>query len=188
MKTILVANQKGGSGKTLLSDSLATAFELDKVEINFVDLDQQGGTIHETTENENAVVQIVDTPGALQKDLKKWMEDADFVVIPTMMSNRDIPPLIKTLEVYESIKTKVPALVVFNRFNRTNNTKNFIEWFEDAYPDMNTAILCDSTAFNDAGAKGLSIEEYRPRSNGAKQIREIYSVIKHELNIKEGYR
>ena len=188
MKTILVANQKGGSGKTLLADTLATAFELDEVKINFVDLDQQGGAIHSTTDNEDAAVQIVDTPGALQKDLKNWMQDADFIVIPTMMSSRDIPPLIKTLEVYESIKTKVPALVVFNRWNRTNNTKNFIEWFEEDYPNIDTAILCDSTAFNDAGAKGLSIEEYRPRSNGAKQIREIYSVIKHELNIKEGFR
>ena len=188
MKSILIANQKGGSGKTLLADSLATAFELDEIKMNFIDLDQQGGAMHEITVTEDAVVQIIDTPGALQADLKNWMEDSDYLIIPTMMSTRDIPPLQKTLEVYELCKDKPPVLVVFNRWNKTNNTKNFIEWFETAYPEINTAVLCDTTAFNDASAKGQSIEQYRPRCNGAKQIREIYSLVKHELKIKEGYR
>lgn len=188
MKTILIANQKGGSGKTLLADSLATAFELDEIKTNFIDLDQQGGAMHETVTEEDAAVQIVDTPGALQKDLKLWMEEADYLIIPTMMSTRDIPPLEKTLEVYGLCKVKPNVLVVFNRWNRTNNTKSFMEWFEAAYPDIATAVLCDSTAFNDASARGKSIEQYRPSSNGAKQIREIYSIIKHDLKIKEGYR
>lgn len=188
MKTILIANQKGGSGKTLLSDTLATAFELDEVKTNFIDLDQQGGPIHQTKMDEDAAVQIVDTPGALQPELKEWIEDADYMIIPTMMSSRDIPPLIKTLEVYFDCNNKPPLLVVFNRWNKTNNTKNFIEWFEANYPEVTTAVLCDTVAFNDASARGLSIEQYRPRCNGAKQAREIYSLLKHQLKIKEGFR
>ena len=188
MKTILICNQKGGVGKTLIADELAFALEKDEIKFSFFDLDQQGGAIHEMHEIEDASVQVIDTPGALQKDLKKWMEAADFIVIPTMMSNRDMQPLCRTLEIYNSIPDKAPALIVFNRWNRTNNTKDFIAWFEAAYPKMKTSILCDSTAFNDAGARAMSIEQFRSSSNGAKQIREIYSVIKHELNLKEGYR
>ena len=189
MKTILIANQKGGSGKTLIADTLATAFELDSVKLNFIDLDLQGGAMHGTVIDEDAAVQIVDTPGALQEDLREWIESADYLIIPTMMSTRDIPPLQKTLDIYLNYaKTKPPVLVVFNRWNHTNNTKSFIEWFEASYPEIPTAILCDSTAFNDASARGLSIEQYRPRCNGSKQIREIYSLIKHELKIKEGFR
>lgn len=188
MKTILICNQKGGVGKTLIADELAFALEKDEINYTFFDLDQQGGSLHENHEDDNSQVQVIDTPGALQKDLKKWMEAADYIVIPTMMSNRDMQPLINTLEIYNSIKDKSPALVVFNRWKKTNIAKDFTTWFDAAYPDISTAILCDATAFNDAGARAISIEKYKASSNGAKQIREIYSIIKHELKLKEGYR
>ena len=39
MKTVLVCNQKGGVGKTLIADELAFALERDKIRFNFYDLD-----------------------------------------------------------------------------------------------------------------------------------------------------
>ena len=188
MKTVLIANQKGGVGKTLISDELAFALEADEIPFNFYDLDQQGGSLHQEIENEDALVTIVDTPGALQKDLKTWMEEADYIIIPTTMSIRDMQPLERMIELYINSKSKAPLLVVFNRWNRTNNTKEFIGWFEACYPDIKTNILADCTAFNDAGARGISIEKFKASSPGAKQIREIYSIVKHEMNLKEGYR
>lgn len=68
MKNIVICNQKGGVGKTLISDELAFLFEKDEIKINFYDLDQQGGTLHKTQESEDAAVSIIDTPGALMSE------------------------------------------------------------------------------------------------------------------------
>lgn len=185
MKTILIAQQKGGVGKTLIADELAFAFERDKIPFNFYDLDNQGSAIHQTSEDPEAVVQIVDTPGALNPELKKWIEAADFIIVPTMMSNRDKEPLermISILQPYESTKS---ILYVFNRWDRFNFTKDFINYFNSVYPDLKTTILSNTTAFNQAGACGMSINEYQPSNVGCKQIAYIYNAIKFDLNIKD---
>lgn len=185
MKTVLICNQKGGVGKTLIADELAFALERDKIPFNFYDLDDQGSAIHQTIEDPDAVVQIVDTAGALQADLIKWIEDADFIIVPTMMSNRDAAPLERMISILDRFKDIKPTLYVFNRWNRFNITKDFINWFNAKYPDLKTAILSDTTAFNQAGACGMSIEEFQASNIGCKQIDYIYSSVKYELNLKD---
>jgi chromosome partitioning protein len=188
MKNVLICNQKGGVGKTLIADELAFGFERDQIPFSLYDLDQQGGLIHEAKENDDAAVAIIDTPGALQSDLKKWMDAADLIIIPTMMSNRDVPPLELMIELTKEYQGKKPVLFVLNRWNHYNITKDFIEWFDEKYPELQTAVLSDCTAFNQAGARGISIKELSPRSSGAKQMSEIYGFVKTALKLKEGWR
>ena len=188
MKNVLICNQKSGVGKTLIADELAFGFERDQISFSFYDLDQQGGVIHEAREDDDAAVAIIDTPGALQSDLKKWMDAADLIIVPTMMSNRDVPPLERMIELLSEYEGKKPILFVLNRWNHYNIAKDFVEWFDAKYPDLKTAILSDCTAFNQAGARGISIQEQSPRSTGAKQMAQIYGFVKTELNLKEGWR
>lgn len=61
MKTILVCNQKGGVGKSLVADEIAFSFERSGIPVSFYDLDTQGGTLHETHEADAAQVAVVDT-------------------------------------------------------------------------------------------------------------------------------
>lgn len=185
MKTVLVCNQKGGVGKTLIADELAFALERDKIPFNFFDLDDQGSSIHKTSETPDAEVQVIDTMGALHKNMTKWIEASDFIIVPTMMSNRDVQPLERMIKILEPYKNKIPTLYIFNRWNRYNITKDFIAWFNAKYPDLRTAILVDTTAFNQAGACGISIEEYQQSHIGCKQINHIYSVVKYQLNLKD---
>ena len=63
MKTILIANQKGGCGKTLVVDELAFSFDRTDVKYSLYDLDGQGGIIHEPKVIDDADYAIVDTPG-----------------------------------------------------------------------------------------------------------------------------
>lgn len=56
MKTILVCNQKGGVGKSLVADEIAFSFERSGIPVSFYDLDTQGGTLHETHEADAAQV------------------------------------------------------------------------------------------------------------------------------------
>lgn len=183
-KTILICNQKGGVGKTLIADELAFAFDRDLIPYSFFDLDNQGSATHKTNNNPDAKVQIVDTPGALQEKILEWIEQADFIIIPTLMSNRDIAPLERMIKILEPYKNKKPTLYVFNRWNRFNITKDFIKWFQTKYPDLKTAIISDTTAFNQAGAYGVSIFEYQKNNLGTRHIEIIYEIIKYELNLK----
>lgn len=185
MKTVLVCNQKGGVGKTLIADELAFALERDKIRFNFYDLDGQGSSIHQTHEDPEAVISIVDTAGSLQADMVKWIEEADFVIVPTMMSNRDAAPLERMIEILTPFKGKKPTLFVFNRWNRFNISKDFIAWFNEKYPDLKTTCLSDTTAFNQAGACGMSIHEFQSSNIGCRQIDHIYSAVKYELNLKD---
>lgn len=185
MKTVLVCNQKGGVGKTLIADELAFALERDKICFNFYDLDGQGSSIHQTHEDPEAVISIVDTAGSLQADMVKWIEEADFVIVPTMMSNRDAAPLERMIEILAPFKGKKPTLFVFNRWNRFNISKDFIAWFNEKYPDLKTTCLSDTTAFNQAGACGMSIHEFQSSNIGCRQIDHIYSSVKYELNLKD---
>jgi len=54
MKTILVCNQKGGVGKSLVADEIAFSFERSGIPVSFYDLDAQGGTLHRTREADAA--------------------------------------------------------------------------------------------------------------------------------------
>ena len=65
MKTILVCNQKGGVGKSLVADEIAFSFERSGIPTSFYDLDAQGGTLHKTREVDGAEVAVVDTPGGV---------------------------------------------------------------------------------------------------------------------------
>lgn len=188
MKTILICNQKGGVGKTLIADELAFALERDQIPFSFFDLDEQGSAIHKTEDNPDAEVRVVDTPGSLQENIVKWIEEADFIIVPTMMSNRDTAPLERMIKIMEPYEKQKPVLYVLNKWNRYNITKDFINWFQAKYPDLHTAILCDTTAFNQAGAYGISICEFQSKSLGAKQINEIYGIVKYHLNLRERWR
>lgn len=95
MKNILICNQKGGVGKSLIADELAFSFERSQIPLSFFDLDRQGGTIHQTAQRVQAQAAVIDTPGALQRQLGEWIAHADVIVIPTRTTSRDIEPLMR---------------------------------------------------------------------------------------------
>ena len=144
-------------------------------------MDEQGSAIHKTNDNPDAEVRVVDTPGALQENLIKWIEEANMVIVPTMMSNRDTAPLERMIQILAPYEAQgKPVLYVFNKWNgRFNIVKDFITWFQEKYPNLHTAVLCDSTQFNVAGAYGQSIYEHQKSCLGARQIGEIYGVVKY---------
>lgn len=190
MKTVLICNQKGGVGKTVIADELAFALERDKIKYSFFDLDDQGSACHETYDRPDASVAIVDTPGALQEDLISWVEQADFILVPTLMSAKDMGPLVRMIEILKPYMDKKPIAFVLNKWDRFNHTKDFIEWFETEYPDYKYFILSDSVAFYAAGSEHMSVCDINHHSakTVAQQINAIYGAIKYELNIKESWR
>ena len=185
MKTVLIANFKGGVGKTLIADELLFKLEKDKIPHSFVNLDPQGSATHEAFENPDAMVKIVDTQGHLSEDYCQMFEEADFIICPTVMSTSDKKPFETMIKLLAPWQDKKPILYVFNCWDRFTFSKEFIEYFNIAYPDIKTTILARTTAFRDAGKYGMSLEEYQPTNPATKQIDYIYNSVKYELNIKD---
>ncbi len=184
MKTILIINQKGGVGKSLIADEISFALERDGIISNHIDLDQQGGALHDSNQNPDAMVQVVDTPGALQKELTDWIEAADFIIIPTKMTLRDQEPLIRMIEIMEPYKLQKPVLYVLNCWNRHNTARDFENWFIETYPDLKTCNLSQSELFNHAAAANESVVEFKRSSAVARQVEDIYAVIRYELKLR----
>jgi len=179
MKSILFVNQKGGVGKTLLADNCASYFEK-KGKISFIDLDQQGGAIHKTNVDPEAEHQIIDTPGALQDNMKKWIKSADVVVIPTRCTSLEMPPL-KTMMDLISDFDKSKFIIVFNCWNRCKGTARFINWFSLAYPGYKTFLMPNSIVLSDAAESLQSVFDYKPNHKSAETMSDLMKLIEITL-------
>ncbi len=185
MKTILVMNQKGGCGKTLIADELVWAYERAGIPCNFYDLDAgQGSARHKPKKEDGAKVQVVDTAGALNDKMLECIDEADFIVIPTLTGSSDMRPLVRMIELCKKNKIQKPVLYVFNRFNRFSICKEFIEWFDKNFPELKTITLAETVAIQQAHFVGKSVVAYKPNSKGAKDIEKIVSIINYELGLK----
>lgn len=179
MKRILFCNQKGGVGKTLLADSTASHFEKD-FKVSFLDLDQQGGAIHESNNDPDADYQVIDTPGAMHENMSEWMKSADLVVIPTNCNRYDMVPLKRMMDMASQFD-KEKFVIVFNRWNRCLGTAEFINWFLASYPGYKTFLMPNSVALSDAAAHDMYILDYKPKHKAALAMADFMNLLEKTL-------
>ena len=140
--TIVVAQSKGGVGKTTLAAHLGVAFEKLGHSVMLVDTDRQGslGRWHQQREargsgdgvrltfmattgwrlpgeilrrgRESAIL-LVDTPPRVDVEVRTVLKCADLVVVPVQPSPVDVWATVSTLEIAQS--EQVPVLLVLNR-------------------------------------------------------------------------
>ncbi len=163
LKNILICNQKGGVGKSLIADELAFSFERSGIPVSFYDLDSQGGTIHTSREPADARAAVIDTPGALRTQMRDWLAGADVIVIPTRTTSRDIEPLLRMRMAVQAAGRSDRVLYVFNAWNRWRASSDFLDWFRTACGDVPLCTLPQSEQFVRAGAAGVSVVEYARR-------------------------
>lgn len=180
MKKVLVCNQKGGVGKSLVSDELAFSFERSSIPLAFLDLDVQGGTIHKTDQNMDAEVAVIDTPGALQPELSAWLADADAIVIPMRTTSRDIPPLWRMRKAIEAAGKEDRVIYVINGWTRFRASSDFLTWFQGAFgDDVRICTLPQSELFVQAGAAGRSVVGFgRKKTPAGDAVLELCDVVR----------
>lgn len=180
MKKVLVCNQKGGVGKSLISDELAFSFERSGIPLAFLDLDVQGGTIHKTDQNMDAEVAVIDTPGALQPELSAWLADADAIVIPMRTTSRDIPPAWRMRKAIEAAGKEDKVVYVLNGWNRHRASSDFLTWFRGAFgDDVRVCTLPQSELFVQAGAASRSVVGYgRKKTPAGDAVLELCDVVR----------
>lgn len=180
MKKILICNQKGGVGKSLIADELAFSFERSKIPLAFLDLDSQGGTIHKTNPLKDAQVAVIDTPGALQQELPTWLAEADAIVVPARTTSRDLDPLWRMRRAIEAAGKENSVLYVLNGWTRFRASADFLTWFRGAFgDDVRVFTLPQSELFIQASAAKRSVVGYgRKRTPAGDAVLELCDAVR----------
>ena len=92
----------------------------------------------------------------------------------------------RMIDIIESRKNKKPVLYIMNCWNHFNTSRDFEDWFETEYPSLKICNLSQSELFNHAAALGKSVVDLKKSSVPARQIEDIYAIVKYELGIKGG--
>src|ERR1700733_6179649 len=194
---IAVAQQKGGSGKTMLTAQFAAALA-EQARVAVLDIDPQGsltawgrlraqapkaaGDLTVTTlpgwrlANEVAKLEashdyvFIDTPPVLDSDARRAIRSADLVLIPLNPAPPDLWAAEGTLRL--AAGEKRPAALGFNRAPSTSRLRKRLET-EIAARGLHLldTALANRAGYANAFADGLGVTEAGPITQAAAEIR-----------------
>ena len=217
MDTIALITQKGGSGKTTLTLSLAVAAVLEGRTTLVIDLDTQGTacswhdrrkvsgkgegpividaqphrlaeTLKQARANGVDFV-LIDTPPRAADAALIAAKAADLVIVPARPQMYDLETIPVTREIL-SVAGNKKAMVVLNSVppvgeRQAQSQEALKNWQIPICP----FTLGNRVAFGDAGALGLTVQEYEPRGKAAEEVQKIFTfttAVLAELKLKQG--
>ncbi len=173
MKTILVANQKGGCGKTLTAITLASALSVKGYRVALADADNQKSALQwlkqrpttatpiQTLDwrssksigdvSQNIEYLIIDAPGALTDEhAEQLVAEAHAIITPLQPSFFDIDSTRRFLKHLQDIKRirkgKVQLLLLANRTKPNAANNKDIQAFFDKIDQQPMAWISERTA------------------------------------------
>ena len=196
-RTITVAQQKGGSGKTTLAVHLAVHLLRAGRSVAVVDTDPQGSlgrwfmTRLERMEGAPGLdfstasawgvgyevgklkrdhdVVLVDTPPKADSDLRPALREADLVLVPVAASALDLWATESVLDLVD--RARKPALMVLNRARP--NTRLFAETvaqMADLPAPRAEAVLGNRVIYAETMGEGAGVSERLPKGAAAVEI------------------
>jgi chromosome partitioning protein len=182
MITVLVANPKGGCGKTTIATHLAAAFAGAGLRAALADADRQGsslGWLKARPENVAPIQAldwrdgpgkpprdidrlIIDAPAAMKlKKVEELLALADVIVVPVLPSGFDEPvtgAFLKQLEALKPIrKSRTAVAVLRNRVQTGTRTAARLDRFMLGVGHTGVGRLRHRQAYPDIAARGLSV-------------------------------
>ena len=206
MKVISILGQKGGSGKTTLTLSLAVAAHKANKSVAVIDLDPQASAckwgdrrnadpviisvqparlrnVLATARENGADLVLIDTPGRLEQSAIAAAQEADLILIPCRPTIKDTETIESTISLIRAARTKAKVAVVLNGVPARGAQR---EQAEDAIRSMAIPVypfyLSNRAAFTHADVLGQSAQEFEPSGQGAREIKEIYKFTCELLN------
>lgn len=184
MKTILIANQKGGCGKTITAITLASALAQKGYKVALADADNQKSALqwlkqrpktaatiqsldwrHEKSIGDapkNIDYLIIDAPGALSgEQAEQLISEAHAIVTPLQPSFFDIDSTKRFLKHLQDIKRirkgKVGIHLVANRMKANTSSSKDIQQFFEKIEQQPVAAIYERSAYGQLAMQGLSI-------------------------------
>lgn len=209
-KTVAIAQQKGGAGKTTIAIQLAVAWAHQGFKVALLDVDPQGSlaawygvrTMAGTDERLSASevqgwklsneidrlkndydLLVVDTPPHAETDARVAVRAAALILVPVQPSPMDLWATRPTLDMAKREKSE--ALLVLNRLPARGRLVDVIraKITELELPTA-TATLGNRSAFASSMMDGKGVVETHPKSTAAHEIRALAAEIAGILKIK----
>ena len=181
MKTILIANQKGGCGKTMTAISLASALANKNYRVALADADPQKSALqwlksrpkhvapiqaldwrHQQEVPKNLDYLIIDAPGALtSKHAHDLIAQSHTIITPLQPSYFDIDSTKRFLKHIKEVKRirkgKVNILLIANRMRTQRTIPSEIQQFFEKLQQPATTWISERVMYGQLAMQGLSI-------------------------------
>lgn len=200
MKTLVIAAQKGGAGKTTIAVHLAVAAHQAGLRVGVVDTDPQGSAVAwaeargedtgapvpvvpldphavgagvATARADGYDLLIVDTPPHAAAGTAAALAHADFALMPVRPSMLDLAAVPASIALLQA-SGRPGAFVVSSapvRASETRDTERALA--ESGYRVLNT-VIHDRTAYRRALAHGQAVGEFEPKGKAALEIKALW--------------
>lgn len=179
MKRIAVIAVKGGVGKTTIANEIAYSLDRTNTPYSYYDMDGQRGGAHTETETNEALVQIADTPAAIEMDdLIRLAHAADVVVIPTRTGVYEMYSWAETLQTIRRENPNAKIIIVHNAINRYRLAREYREWLDNHSDGASIYSVPQAEAVPQSQSKHKSVIKYAPRSKVAGAMLDVVNAIR----------
>jgi chromosome partitioning protein len=204
MYVLVLASQKGGSGKTTLSGHLAIEAEQAGVgPVALIDCDPQGSlsdwwnsrvspTPHFVKvgllELSEALAQlkqagfrlaVIDTPPAITSSISRVVAHADLVIVPTRPSPHDLRAVAATVDIAE--RHEKPLIFVVNGATPRARITGEAAVALSQHGTVAPVIVHHRVDFAASMVDGRSVGEVVPKSQSSKEVRELWTYVQDRL-------
>lgn len=198
MKTILVASQKGGSGKTTLAVHLAVEASPARKPVWVIDMDKQGSLTrwhqrrtHDTPILGNTSISklgdglkairtnssfvFIDSAPTISKETQSLIGLADLVLIPVRPSPTDLWSVAVTVELVKA-QRKAFLFVLTQAKKSASITAQAIAALEQ-YGKVAHTVIGDRVVYASSMTSGNVVREVQPRGAASKEISALWEEI-----------
>ena len=194
MTIIAFISQKGGVGKSTLSQALASEAKKQKIKVLLADCDSQQGTSQEWSKIKGKVpcqlfqqvkdiwpyvkqydLIIIDAPARTSQGTLEIAKKADLVIQPTGASRADLVPAVK--EFNALVKAKIDRkklLFVLTRLSTPAEAKAVQEYLKNTGYANSPFYVMEKASYKQVQNEGKSITETKYRGL-AQQVKELVS-------------
>ena len=201
MEILAVVAQKGGVGKTTLALSLAVAAQRAGKTAAVVDLDPQAtacnwgdrrgqdspvivsaqaarlSNVLKSAQDAGAEFVIIDTPPRAEQAAMAAAKAAQLVLVPCRPAVFDLDTVATTLELIKHAGARSVAAILNGVPARGTKGEQATEVIQGLGIPVCPSTYGHRAAFSDAGALGLTAQEYDPSGKAAAEIEQVYKFV-----------
>lgn len=208
MKTLVLASQKGGAGKTTLAAHIAVAAELAGAgPVVLLDTDPQGSlsawwnsreaatpalasaTLSELPQKLEALkaagfkLAVIDTPPAITEAIRDVVRLADLVLIPTRPSPHDLRAVGSTVDIAQEVARPFAFAVTQAKANARLTVQAIAAL--SAHGPVAPAIVHDRVDYAASMVDGRTVQETDPKGRSADEVIKLLAFVHERMNEKK---